>query len=55
MALTMLRTSTARAALRASTSASARTGMGSLSFTRGKATLPDLPCSYPPLLLPLPD
>ena len=45
MPATLLRTSTARAALRAGAlSSSKHAGLAGLSFTRGKATLPDLPC-----------
>ncbi|KAK5256393.1 Superoxide dismutase [Mn], mitochondrial [Cryomyces antarcticus] len=46
MSTSLLRTS-ARAALRASASASSkRAGLAGVSFTRGKATLPDLPYDY---------
>ncbi|MCJ1332267.1 hypothetical protein MMC10_008959 [Thelotrema lepadinum] len=47
MSVTMLRSSTARAALRAGASSSSkRAGIGGMSFIRGKATLPDLPYDY---------
>ncbi|TAQ86318.1 hypothetical protein B7494_g5357 [Chlorociboria aeruginascens] len=45
MASTLLRTSTARAALRAGTSKQVAS-VASTSFIRGKATLPDLPYDY---------
>lgn len=45
MASALLRTSGARTALRAGKQAtSARAGLAGVTFTRGKATLPDLPC-----------
>lgn len=45
MSSTLLRSSAARSALRACTaSASGRAGLAGVTFTRGKATLPDLPC-----------
>ncbi|MCJ1323089.1 hypothetical protein MMC15_008440 [Xylographa vitiligo] len=44
MSTTLLRSSTARAALRASTPRTAR--LGALCFTRTKVTLPDLPYDY---------
>ncbi|KAF2089350.1 manganese and iron superoxide dismutase [Saccharata proteae CBS 121410] len=47
MPATLLRTSAARAALRASSaSASKRAGLAGTTFVRGKATLPDLPYDY---------
>ncbi|MCJ1299772.1 hypothetical protein MMC08_002565 [Hypocenomyce scalaris] len=47
MSATLLRTSAARSALRASASASSKkAGLAGMSFTRGKATLPDLPYDY---------
>jgi len=47
MCATLLRTSTARSALRAATSStSKKAGLAGVSFTRGKATLPDLPYDY---------
>jgi len=47
MSATLLRTSTARSALRAGASATAkRAGVAGVSFVRGKATLPDLPYDY---------
>ncbi|MCJ1249165.1 hypothetical protein MMC30_006388 [Trapelia coarctata] len=47
MSATLLRTSTARAALRAGASSSSQqAALAGLSFTRGKATLPDLPYDY---------
>jgi len=42
----LLRTSTARATLRNASTIS-KIGPASVPFTRGKATLPDLPCTYP--------
>lgn len=45
MASALLRTSAARTALRAGKQATfARAGLAGVTFTRGKATLPDLPC-----------
>ncbi|KAI9741324.1 MAG: hypothetical protein M1834_003041 [Cirrosporium novae-zelandiae] len=46
MASTLLKTSTARTALKAIGSSSTRAGMSGITFTRGKATLPDLPYDY---------
>ncbi|KAI9838271.1 MAG: hypothetical protein M1819_005539 [Sarea resinae] len=47
MSATLLRTSTARSALRAGAAASSKNaGLAGLSFTRGKATLPDLAYDY---------
>lgn len=58
MAATLFRSST-RAALRAGASATrpAAAGIAGMTFTRGKATLPDLPCMLccpESLLVPLP-
>jgi Fe-Mn family superoxide dismutase len=45
MAATLLRSTVTRTALRASTTVPARRiGLAGVTFTRGKATLPDLPC-----------
>ncbi|KAF2104369.1 manganese and iron superoxide dismutase [Rhizodiscina lignyota] len=47
MSTTLLRTSTARSALRAASSQnSKRVGLAGVAFARGKATLPDLPYDY---------
>jgi Fe-Mn family superoxide dismutase len=47
MATTLFRSSAARAALRASSMASSRhAGLAGVTFTRGKATLPNLPYDY---------
>lgn len=46
MAFAIPRTNAARTALRAGKQASsARAGLAGVTFTRGKATLPDLPCT----------
>ncbi|MCJ1367850.1 hypothetical protein MMC16_006986 [Acarospora aff. strigata] len=47
MSTTLLRTSAIRSALRSGASSSSKNaGLAGLSFTRGKATLPDLPYDY---------
>ncbi|MCJ1472216.1 aspartate--tRNA ligase msd1 [Lambiella insularis] len=46
MSTSLLRTSTGRAALLAARSLAQPSRLASLSFTRGKATLPDLPYDY---------
>lgn len=45
MSTTLLRRTTARAALRNASTTSKIAKPASLPFTRGKATLPDLPCT----------
>lgn len=45
MATSLFKSSAARSALRAASSASSRrAGVAGVTFVRGKATLPDLPC-----------
>ncbi|KAF2400897.1 manganese and iron superoxide dismutase [Trichodelitschia bisporula] len=46
MSSTLLRTSAARTALRATRSSLARSGLAGTAFVRGKATLPDLPYDF---------
>lgn len=46
MNATLLRTSALRSATRATASPATRAGLAGTTFTRGKATLPDLPCAY---------
>ena len=53
MSTSLLRTTALRSSLRASSAPSAakRAALASTTFTRGKATLPDLPCKHPLLYL----
>lgn len=52
MAASLVRPSTARAALRAGASATRTAGLAGTSFVRGKATLPDLTCMFMPAVVP---
>jgi hypothetical protein len=54
MATALFRAPAARSALRVARTATAtQAGLAGVTFTRGKATLPDLPCMInPPRMLP---